>query len=390
MAKYWDEEDEKLEQYIQRQQAAQPKDGNAAGEDNGQEESQEAPVLSWYARLKNWIADLFAVKQYDDVQEVEEPARDVQHTVNLAAVANIDVRIAALKRMEEIKHTLDEYEQGIERNRNIVANIRQMYGELEEYISSLGNIYVDVDHRPLVRANTDAGQALNNIIMNIQQMPLVSRYITQQNTADGCLQPVQEEQPQPKVVDFQNELKRKNRRIDIWQGVAFVAVIIATICFQQWIYKRNEWKNAGHQEGIATAQAKINGLQEALRTANWETAHYAADLAKVRLTNSRAEIDALFHTYKDYRKKDAQIALLKKQNSRLAADGKEWSEAYEKLRKTANDYAASYNKVVEKTVAAGKKKAEKLPEIPERPASAVWNTIVAEEESSPYSPPYRK
>ena len=389
MAKYKDELDEELERMV-AQQTAQPTNGKAAGEESGKEEIQEEPFLSWYARLKNWIAGLFAVKQYDDVQEVEEPARGVQQPVNLAAVSNIDVRIAAVKKMNQIKQTLNEYEQGIERNRNIVANIRQMYGDLEEYISSLGNIYVDVDHRPLVRANTDAGQALNNIIMNIQQMTLMSWHVAQQNTMDVAQQTAQEEQPQPKVVDVQNELKRKNRRIDLWQGVAFVAVVLATVCIQQWLYKRNEWKSVGRQEGMAAASAKINGLQEALRTVNWETAHYASDLAKARVTNSRAEIDAFFRTYKEYRNKDAQIILLKKQNSRLAADGKEWSEAYEKLRKTANDYAASYNKVVEKTVATGKKKAEMLPEIPERPASAVWNTIMTEEESSPYSPPYRK
>ena len=95
----------------------------------------------------------------------------------------------------------------------------------------------------------------------------------------------------------------------------------------------------------------------------------------------KAEVDAFFRQYDEYRQKDAKVKQLENQVSSLTRDYKELSSDYEKLRQTANSYAKEYNRMsVELAASKSTKKVKPLPEVPERKPKPAFNTIRSKDE----------
>lgn len=356
-------------------------------------EEVRAGVLS---RLWAFLKGIFAAHQEAAAEEQEaEPAQEEHDPYT--DTADDDARIAAVRRMKDLFRVMDDYEAKIGTNNGIVANVRKMYSDRSEYISRVSTISESADHRPLQQMNAFADKALINVAQNIVEIPIVKQRIeqmtqeltrkqTQEQPQQATQEPAQEEQQKPQDEALQTVLAKMQRESVITKVATAIMAVITFFAMWQCSSAQRVWQNTGREEGrkeiAKVANARIDSLQtviqqqrEAVEAANIKAYH------ATKTHGGKAEVDAFFRQYDEYRQKDAKVKQLENQVSSLTRDYKELSSDYEKLRQTANSYAKEYNRMsVELAASKSTKKVKPLPEVPERKPKPAFNTIRSKDE----------
>lgn len=351
-------------------------------------------------RLLAWIKGLRfrKVGQEQGAEPGTKEAVNRPRHVPYSDQSDTDERYRAIRAMGDLQMVIDDYEKKIATNNGIVINARKLYADRADYIRRLKDTIFDgqtADCTPLLDINERVEESLDNIAGNLIGIPFVKRYVERRLPMPEPKTPAVQEQRQQQQAteqdanaDVRAELQRIRRRVDIWQTVAVVACLCVGAAVTQCSTRKGYWQEEAYNEGIEAAQQKIDSLiqanaflaQKRHEEGEWAK-HYASRLREERNKNARQEVSEFFKQYDDFRTQSQKIERLERQNQEQAKELKTWAEAYDKLRKTTNDYAQAYNKAVAKA----KAKTDALPDVPEQHKPA-FNTVDSKKDDNPYSP----
>ena len=366
----------------------------ASVNDDTCEEDQEPGIL---VRLWAWLKGFAGAAHQEQPQGEDQPQEPVEHE-QYTDLADVDGRIAAVRTMADLQRTIGAYENVVNVNKGIILNARKMYDEKSEYIARVANISESADHRPLQSINANVDKALVNVAKNLYDMPLVRKYVEQQQPTPSAPMPEQKEQtqediqqkkPQEQAEELQAVLDRMQRESVITKVAAVIMAVITLAAVWQCSSARNHWMSNGREEGrkevVTVANARIDSLNAViLQQRQVIEASSRNKTAYKGHRDARAEVNAFFSSLDEMKALRAEIAKLKKQNGSMSGELRILNADYESLRQTANRYAKEYNNISRQQSSVKAKKVQPLPEIPEREPKAVFNTIQGEEKRKPY------
>ena len=370
-----------------------------ANDDTCNEDQKPGVLKRIWAWLKRFVSAAHQEPGENDVQ----PQEHVEHE-QYTDLADVDGRIAAVRTMADLQRTISTYENVVNINKGIIINARKMYDEKSEYIAKVANISESADHRPLQSINANVDKALVNVAKNLYDMPLVRKYVEQQQPTPAApmqeqkqqiQENVQQEKPQEQPEELQAVLGKMQRESVITKAAAVILAVITLTAVWQCSSARNQWMSNGREEGrkelAAVANARIDSLNAVIHQQRQVVEAYSRNKTAYKgHRDARAEVSAFFSNLDEMKALRAENARLKKQVGSMSGEIRSLNADYENLRKTANSYAKAHNKISNELSAVKAKAVKKtkeiqpLPEIPEREPKAVFNTIQGEEKRKPY------